>query len=123
MTTEAHLELSQLALLWQIFSGTGFPNQFFSDSWVVGFWRGRPWLAGHRTGRGSSNAFSNRFWLSDLGCGCRGWGAARIGLGNSNHSRTALPCNISARRFLMTARRSAIDCPAKNSPFRTELLL
>jgi hypothetical protein len=21
-----------LALLWQIFSGTGFPNQFFSDS-------------------------------------------------------------------------------------------
>jgi hypothetical protein len=28
-----------LALLWQIFSGTGFPNQFFNDSWVVGFWR------------------------------------------------------------------------------------
>jgi hypothetical protein len=23
-----------LALLWQIFSGTGFPNQFFNDSWV-----------------------------------------------------------------------------------------
>src|SRR6201987_2349969 len=28
-----------LALLWQIFSGTGFPNHFFCDSWVVGFWR------------------------------------------------------------------------------------
>jgi hypothetical protein len=28
-----------LALLWQILSGTGFPNQFFNDSWVVGFWR------------------------------------------------------------------------------------
>ena len=28
-----------LALLWQIFSGTGFPNQFFNDLWVVGFWR------------------------------------------------------------------------------------
>jgi putative tryptophan/tyrosine transport system substrate-binding protein len=26
--------------------GWGFPNQFFCDSWVVGFWRGRPWLAG-----------------------------------------------------------------------------
>ena len=33
-----------LALLWQIFSGAGFPNHFFCDSWVVGFWRGRPWL-------------------------------------------------------------------------------
>src|ERR1700726_2063696 len=31
--------LPGLALLWQIFSGTGFPNQFFNDSWVVGFWR------------------------------------------------------------------------------------
>jgi hypothetical protein len=26
------LWLQRLALLWQIFSGTGFPNQFFSDS-------------------------------------------------------------------------------------------
>jgi hypothetical protein len=33
--------LSGLALLWQILRGTGFPNQFFCDSWVVGFWRGR----------------------------------------------------------------------------------
>jgi hypothetical protein len=31
-----------LALLWQILGGAGFPNQFFCDSWVVGFWR-----AGH----------------------------------------------------------------------------
>jgi SRSO17 transposase len=29
--------------LWQILSAIGFPNQFFCDSWVVGFWRGRPW--------------------------------------------------------------------------------
>jgi len=34
--------LDRLALLWQILSGAGFPNQFFCDSWVVGFWRGRP---------------------------------------------------------------------------------
>src|SRR5262245_48097456 len=44
-----------LALLWQILSGTGFPNQFFCDSWVVGFWRGRPWLAGCRIGKTSLN--------------------------------------------------------------------
>src|SRR5262249_59091894 len=29
--------MRRLALLWQILSGTGFPNQFFCDSWVVGF--------------------------------------------------------------------------------------
>jgi hypothetical protein len=28
-----------LALLWQIVRWVGFPNQAFSDSWVVGFWR------------------------------------------------------------------------------------
>ena len=28
-----------LALLWQILSDAGFPNQFFCDSWAVGFWR------------------------------------------------------------------------------------
>ncbi len=41
MTTGAFAGEKQygLALLWQIFSGTGFPNQFFNDSWVVGFWR------------------------------------------------------------------------------------
>src|SRR5262249_44192633 len=27
--------LSALALLWQILSGTGFPNQFFCDSWIA----------------------------------------------------------------------------------------
>src|ERR1700687_1661378 len=52
-----------LALLWQILSGTGFPHPFFCDSWEVGFWRGRPWLAGHRIGRGSLDAFSSRFWI------------------------------------------------------------
>jgi len=30
-------ELHVLALLWQILSGMGFPNQFFNDSWLVGF--------------------------------------------------------------------------------------
>src|SRR5262249_15219191 len=55
---------TRLALLWQIFCGTGFPNQFFGDSWVVGFWRGRPWLSGHLTGRRSSDGFSSRFWLN-----------------------------------------------------------
>src|SRR6266513_1637139 len=29
-----------LALLWEILSGVGFPNQFFCDSWVVGFLEG-----------------------------------------------------------------------------------
>src|SRR5262244_3220336 len=29
-----------LALLWQFFAGTGFPNHFFCDSWVVGFLEG-----------------------------------------------------------------------------------
>src|SRR6266404_4234597 len=52
-----------VTLLWQILSGTGFPNQFFCDSWVVGFWRGRPWLAGRRIGKKSLDAFSSRFWL------------------------------------------------------------
>ena len=44
-------------------SGTGFPNQFFCNSWVVGFWRGRPWLAEFRIGGRSLDAFSSRFWL------------------------------------------------------------
>ena len=30
---------ARLALLWQILSDAGFPNQFFCDSWAVGFWR------------------------------------------------------------------------------------
>src|SRR5439155_7105227 len=57
------LSQRSLALLWQILSGTGFPNQFFCDSWVVGFWRGRPWLAGRRIGKKSLDAFSSRFWV------------------------------------------------------------
>ena len=38
----ASLSHCTLALLWQILrmiGGTGFPNQFFNDSWVDGFWR------------------------------------------------------------------------------------
>src|SRR6516165_4345730 len=57
------IALSNLALLWQIFAGVGFPNQFFYDSWVVGFWRGRPWLAGRRIGEASLHAGSSRFWI------------------------------------------------------------
>src|SRR6266508_4313039 len=52
-----------LALLWQIFRGAGFPNHFFCDSWVVGFWRGRPWLAGRRIGETSLDVGSSRFWI------------------------------------------------------------
>src|SRR3954452_6378266 len=37
------IEVQILALLWQIFRCTGFPNQFFCDSWVVGF--GGPTMA------------------------------------------------------------------------------
>src|SRR5262249_61550906 len=47
---------TRLALLWQILSGAGFPNQFFSDSWVVGLWRGRPWEAANQIGRRSLDA-------------------------------------------------------------------
>src|SRR5262245_12056439 len=61
-STDAFVQrLRELALLWQILSGTGFPNQFFCDSWVVGFWRGRPWLAGCRIGETSLNVGSCRF--------------------------------------------------------------
>src|SRR5215510_9595365 len=54
----------ELALLWQILSSTGFPNHFFCDSWVVGFWRGRLWLAGYRIGKASLDVGSSRFWIS-----------------------------------------------------------
>src|SRR5215813_14085286 len=36
------------------FARDGFPNKFFSDSWVVGFWRGRPWVARYRIGETNS---------------------------------------------------------------------
>jgi hypothetical protein len=45
------------------FERAGFPNQFFNDSWVVGFWRGRPWLAGGWIGKKSLDVGSNRFWI------------------------------------------------------------
>ena len=37
-------KVTRLALLWQIFEGAGFPNQFFCDSWEVGILEGRPWI-------------------------------------------------------------------------------
>jgi hypothetical protein len=56
-------ERSRLALLWQILSSAGFPNQFFNDSWMVGFWRGRRWLAGRWIGKKSLDVGSSRFWI------------------------------------------------------------
>ena len=63
---------SGLALLWQIIRGTGFPNQIFSDSWVVGLMEGRPWRA-----RGVGNAslgvglsLSWSVWVTRRGNGC-----------------------------------------------------
>src|SRR5262249_55863972 len=44
-------------------SETTGSSPFFCDSWVVGFWRSRPWLAGHRIGKKSLDAFSSRFWI------------------------------------------------------------
>ena len=57
------LAISGLTLLWQIWSGKGFPNQFFCDLWLVGYWRGRPWLAAHWVGKKSLDVFSSRFWI------------------------------------------------------------
>ena len=54
----------KLALLWQILGGAGFPNQFFCNSWVVGFWRGRPWLPERWIGGMSLGVGSSRFWLA-----------------------------------------------------------
>src|SRR5262249_47391554 len=54
---------SGLALLWQILSEAGFPDQVFNYSGVVGFWRGRPWLAGRWIGKKSLDVGSSRFWI------------------------------------------------------------
>ena len=43
----------RLTLLWQIIRGTGFPNQIFSDSWVVGLMEGRPWRTRGQVGNAS----------------------------------------------------------------------
>src|SRR5215813_2398919 len=51
-----------LALLWQFFRRLGFPNQFFSDSWVVGLWRGRPWRTRGLIGKMSFAVGSSRSW-------------------------------------------------------------
>ena len=45
------------------FKRHGIPKSVFLYLWVVGLWRGRPWLAGHRTGKKSLDAFSSRFWI------------------------------------------------------------
>jgi hypothetical protein len=70
--------LQSLALLWQILSGTGFINQFFCDSWAVGFWGAdHGWQAGRWIGKKSLDAFSSRFrigWSGDkcVHSACRG---------------------------------------------------
>ena len=56
--------LNVVALLWEILGGAGFPNQFFCDLWVVGFWRGRPWLPERWIGGMSLGVGSSRFWLA-----------------------------------------------------------
>jgi hypothetical protein len=61
-SVDADERICVITLLWQIFSGAGFPNQFFCDSWAVGFWRGRPWLAGW-IGKASFGVGSSRFWI------------------------------------------------------------
>jgi hypothetical protein len=33
-----------LALLWQILQTRGFPNRWFGDSWLIGFWRADQWM-------------------------------------------------------------------------------
>ena len=63
-TLKLALRLGPLALLWQILGGAGFPNQFFCNSWVVGFWRGRPWLPERWIGGMSLGVGSSRFWLA-----------------------------------------------------------
>src|SRR5262249_50116250 len=62
-----------LALLWQIFSGAGFPNQFFSDSWVVGLMEGRPWRTRGWVGKaslGGGSGHSWSVWVTRRGSGC-----------------------------------------------------
>src|SRR5436190_9619759 len=46
-----------------VLSSAGFPNQFFNDSWVVGFWRGRPWVARRWIGKKSLDVGSSHFWI------------------------------------------------------------
>jgi hypothetical protein len=63
--------LQSLALLWQILSGTGFINQFFCDSWAVGFWGAdHGWQAGRWIGKKSLDAFSSRFRIGWSGDKC-----------------------------------------------------
>jgi hypothetical protein len=60
-------------LLWQIIRGTGFPNQIFSDSWVVGLMEGRPWRARGQVGNaslGDGSSLSWSVWVTRRGNGC-----------------------------------------------------
>ena len=62
-----------LALLWQIIRGTGFPNQIFSNSWVVGLMEGRPWRARGQVGNaslGDGSSLSWSVWVTRRGNGC-----------------------------------------------------
>ena len=65
--------LRELTLLWQIIRGTGFPNQIFSDSWVVGLMEGRPWRARGQVGNaslGDGSSLSWSVWVTRRGNGC-----------------------------------------------------
>src|SRR5580704_14750656 len=65
--------LNGLALLWQIIRGPGFPNQIFSDSWVVGLMEGRPWRARGQVGNaslGDGSSLSWSVWVTRRGSGC-----------------------------------------------------
>ena len=53
----------RLALLWQNFSGPGFPNQFFHDS-CGRLLEGRPCWAQRRIGKTSFEAGSSRSWIA-----------------------------------------------------------
>src|ERR1700722_19723813 len=62
-----------LALLWQIIRGPGFPNQIFSDSWVVGLMEGRPWRSRGQVGNaslGDGSSLSWSVWVTRRGSGC-----------------------------------------------------
>jgi hypothetical protein len=71
--TAGTLRINTLTLFWQIIRGTGFPNQIFSDSWVVGLMEGRPWRARGQIGNanlGDGSSLSWRVWVTRRDNGC-----------------------------------------------------
>src|SRR5208283_6218342 len=65
--------VAALALLWQIIRGTGFPNQIFSDSWVVGLLEGRLWRVRGQVGNaslGDGSSLSWSAWVTRRGSAC-----------------------------------------------------